>query len=92
MGERLLGTHSDRKIRVNPSLTPDTHDKLKMLALACGQITKTKLAERIIEIALNDAESVRNIQQRLAPKDNPYKVRAITINGQVFYKNGFEQK
>lgn len=83
-------TRSDKRIRVNPSLKSDTHEKLKMLALACGNMTKTKLAERIIEMALQDPKAVKNIQDRIGPKDNPYRVHAITINGKVFYKNDFE--
>jgi hypothetical protein len=78
-------TRSDKKFRVNPSLEFETHEKLKMLALAC-EVTKTKMAETIIDMVLNDVKSVENLQKNLGV-DNVFRVRATDINGKVFLRH-----
>ena len=76
---------SDKKVRVNPSLASDTHEKLEMMALAC-EVTKTKMAEIIIDMVLNDLKSVDNLQNRLGV-NNVYRVQGTDINGKVFLRH-----
>lgn len=74
---------SDKKIRVNPSLDKDTHAKLKRLALACD-IPKTKLAEEIIKLAVNNPSLIEHVQKKFNAADE-FRVIPIVANGQVHY-------
>ena len=82
---------SDKKFRVAPSIDSDTHDKLMLLALACDRMTKTKLAEEIIKLILNDGRWVKHFQDTFGPKDNPYRITTIKVNTETVYKTRYEQ-
>jgi hypothetical protein len=85
-------TRSDKKHRVAPSLDADTHDKLKLLALACDQLPKTKLTEHILVEVLNNPNWVKHLQLKFGPINNPYKILPIIANGKTIYKTDFEAK
>lgn len=74
---------SDKKVRVNPSLDQDTHRKLKRLALACD-LPKTKLAEELIKIAVNNPSLIDYIQKIYKGSDE-FRVVPIVENGKVDY-------
>lgn len=77
---------SDKKIRVNPSFDSDAHEKLVMLARACD-ITKTKMAEMIVEMVLNDEKSVQNLQDRLDVGDSPFRITTTSVNERLFFRH-----
>jgi hypothetical protein len=54
---------SDKKVRVNSSLTKAVHEKLDRLAMACG-ITKTRLAADLVELCLHNENIVNFIQDQ----------------------------
>mgnify|MGYP003857545199 CR=1 FL=1 len=60
-GERIRSERSDKKIRVNSSLTKSVHDKLDRLAMACG-VTKTGLAAHLLELCLDNENIINFIQ------------------------------
>lgn len=73
---------SDKKIRVNPSLSQATHKKLQRLAMACG-VPKTRLAEEIIEIAMNNTSFINLLQNHHHADE--FRVVPYTENGQVYF-------
>lgn len=74
---------SDKKVRVNSSLSQDTHDKLVMLATSCG-MTKTSMQERIVEAVLNSPEWVNFFQDRYN-KTGRYRITPMKENGKISY-------
>jgi hypothetical protein len=74
---------SDKKIRVNPSLDQDTHRKLKRLSLACD-LPKTKLAEEIIKIAVNNPSLIEYIQKVYNASDE-FRVVPIVDKGKIYF-------
>lgn len=72
---------SDKKINVNPNLPKDTHDKLYKLAISCG-MTKTKLAERIITMIVNDPDAVNYFQDKYNTEPQ-YRITPIIIGDRV---------
>lgn len=69
---------SDKKHRVNPGLTSDTHSKLEMLATSCG-MTKTSLAEIMITACVNSQDYVKYIQDR-HNKNPKYRVSPVIVD------------
>ncbi|WP_257349047.1 hypothetical protein [Pseudalkalibacillus decolorationis] len=85
LGKSERKTRSDKKIRVNPSLDQETHEKLDRLSIAC-HIPKTQLAYEIIKIAVNNPSLIEYLQH----KHNTYKytrVVPIVHDGEVFYQD-----
>lgn len=78
-------TRSDKKIRVNPSLDQDTHQKLLALSIATN-MTKTKLAEECIKFCLNNPTIIEYLQKKYPPISNKHKIIPIIQNGTVFYE------
>ncbi|MED3997958.1 hypothetical protein P4647_25575 [Peribacillus frigoritolerans] len=76
-------TLSDKKVRVNSSLSQDTHDKLCMLATSCGT-TKTSMQEKIVKAVLNSPEWV-NFFQVWYNKNGRYRVVPMKENGKITY-------
>lgn len=74
---------SDKKVRVNSSLSQDTHDKLVMLATSCG-LTKTSMQEKIVEAVLNSPEWINFFQDRYN-KTGRYRVIPMKENGRITY-------
>lgn len=72
---------SDKKINVNPNLPQDVHDKLKKLAISCD-MTKTKMAEKIITIMVNDPKFITHIQD-IYNKESFYRITPIVEKGKV---------
>jgi hypothetical protein len=54
-------------------------------------MTKTKLAEEIIKLILNDGRWVKHFQDTFGPKDNPYRITTIKVNTKTVYKTRYEQ-
>ncbi|UED78073.1 hypothetical protein [Brevibacillus sp. DP1.3A] len=69
---------SDKKVRVNSSLSKDTHDKLVMLATSCG-MTKTTLAEIMINTCVNSQDYVKYIQDK-HNKNPQYRVSPVIVD------------
>ncbi|HLO12795.1 MAG TPA: hypothetical protein VK190_11335 [Pseudoneobacillus sp.] len=80
----------DKGVRVNPNLTPHYHTKLKMLALACDNMTKTELAKRLIAYCLDNPEIVRKFQEIYPPADSYLRVTPLLINDHMTYKTGYD--
>lgn len=59
---------SDKKVKVLAGLSQDDHEKLQKLAISCN-MTKTKLAEHILSLALNSESHVRWYQDRYNTND-----------------------
>lgn len=84
---------SDKRTRVNPSLSQESHEKLESLALACGNMPKTKLAGELIDYCLNNPEIINLFQEQKFPFKHSYlKVIPLMINGKCVYKNIFDKK
>lgn len=81
--EGIRKERSDKKTRVNSSLDQDTHRKLKKLAISCG-MTKTMLAAKIIEMAVNN-ESVIDWFQKKYNTDDDYRIIPVKIQGKIHY-------
>lgn len=76
-------TRSDKKINVNPNLPRDSHDKLQRLAISCN-MSKTKLAETIITLMVNNTDFINHIQDK-HNKEHFYRITPIVINGELQY-------
>ncbi|WP_438770080.1 hypothetical protein [Brevibacillus sp. JB24b] len=74
---------SDKKHPILSKLDADTHDKLVKLAISCG-MTKTKLAEFLIDICLNSPDTVKAIQDKYN-KTQKYYVSPVVVNNKVEY-------
>lgn len=72
-----------KKINVNPRLDYETHKKLFKLAISCN-MSKTKMAEKIINMAVNHPDIV-NFFQDAYNTDDDFKVTPIVINKKVIY-------
>lgn len=82
---------SDKRIRVNPSLSQENNEKLERLALACGNMPKTKLAGEMIEMCLNNPDIIKWFQETKHPYKNSYlKVIPIVKNGKCYYNNVYD--
>jgi hypothetical protein len=83
---------SDKRTRVNPSLSQDDNEKLESLALACANMPKTKLAGELINYCLNNPEIVNLFQQEKFPYKHSYlKVIPVLKDGKCIYKNIFDK-
>ncbi|MGG1442147.1 hypothetical protein ABE354_08810 [Brevibacillus laterosporus] len=80
---RKRKVRSDKKHPVLSKLDFDTHDKLVKLAISCG-MTKTKLAEFLINICLNNPETVRSLQDRYNTNKN-YYVTPVLVQDKIEY-------
>jgi hypothetical protein len=76
---RTIKPKQGKKIPVQPSLPKDTHDKLKKLAISCN-MTKTKLSEKILTIAVNHPTIIKHLQDTYNT-DDFYRIAPI-INGE----------
>ena len=84
--EKSRQTRSDKKIRVNCSLDQDTHEKLERMAIACGNMPKTRMAQEIIKFCLNNPNIINYLQEKKFPyTSNNFKVVPIIKNGKCFY-------
>lgn len=72
-----------KKINVNPRLDYETHKKLFKLAISCN-MSKTKMAEKIINMAVNHPDIVNHFQNQYNTDDD-FKVVPIVINKKVVY-------
>lgn len=78
---RERAERSDKKIRVNASLSKLTHEKLDRMATACG-ITKTSLAAWYIDFCLNN-ESMINFTQQQFKEKSRFRIIPSKINGEL---------
>jgi hypothetical protein len=69
--------------RVNVSLSNKTESKLRRLATACD-MKPTTLAGMLIEIGLNDARLVSELQAEYC-KESAYRVIVVNKNGDLNY-------
>lgn len=76
-------TRQDKKINVNPAIDQDTHAKLFKLAVSCNQ-TKTKMAELIIKMAVNNP-SIIDFFQKQYNTDDHFRIVPIQKDGKIFY-------
>jgi hypothetical protein len=77
----IRAERSDKKIRVNSSLSKPVHEKLDRLAMACG-ITKTRLAAQLIELCLHNENIVNFIQDQY--KDSArFRIIPSKIDGEL---------
>jgi hypothetical protein len=74
---------SDKKVRVNASLSQETHHRLKKLAISCD-MTKTMLAAEIIEMAVNN-ESIIDWFQKKYNKYDEYRIIPVRNQGKLHY-------
>lgn len=72
-----------KKVNVNPALDHDTHKKLFKLALSC-EMSKTKMAEKIIRMAVNHPDIINYFQDSYNT-DVDFKITPIIINKEVVY-------
>lgn len=73
----------EKKVRVNPSLTEDTHRKLERLSVACG-MKKTHLASTIIEMVLNNETWVLGMQEKYNTHE-AYRIAPVRAEGKLQY-------
>jgi hypothetical protein len=82
---------SDKRIRVNPSLSPDDMEKLKLLALACENIPKTQLAQELLHFCLNNPNVIEYFQTKKHPcKQERFRIYPIIENGNVTYSSKYD--
>lgn len=74
---------SDKKTRVNPSFDQDTHDRLKRLSIACD-LSKTKMAEEIVKLAVNNPSIIDHLQGRFQASDT-FRIIPILKDGKVYF-------
>lgn len=72
---------SDKKVRVNSSLSRDVHDRLDRLATACG-ITKTSLAAYLIEVCLNNENIIQFVQKEFDEQAR-FRIIPSRVNGEL---------
>lgn len=70
---------SDKKVRVSPSLSKLTHDKLDRLAVACGS-SKSGMAEYLIELCLNN-ENILNHTQNDFREHSRFRIIPTKVDG-----------
>lgn len=70
---------SDKKTGVLSKLDNANHDKLVKLALSLN-MTKTKLAEKLIKMCLNNPETVNFLQARYNTNER-HKISPVIIDG-----------
>lgn len=78
VGEPTRKVRSDKKTGVLCKLDSDTHDKLVKLAISCN-MTKTKLAEKLITMCLNSPDTVNYLQSRYNTNEK-YKVSPVIVD------------
>lgn len=83
MSKETRGVGGKRCVRRSVSMTNDTDQKLKKLAISCN-MKQAELASLIIEKTLNTPEAVTNLQRRFNSNDQ-YWVYPVLINGEVKY-------
>jgi hypothetical protein len=79
--ERSRAERSDKKIRVNSSLSKTVHNKLDRLAMACG-VTKTGLAAYLLEICLNN-ENIINYVQDQHKDSSRFRIIPTRVDGEI---------
>ncbi|MFT9848983.1 hypothetical protein [Aneurinibacillus sp. REN35] len=82
-GGEVRKVRSDKKTRVNPALSADTHDKLERLAFACS-VPKTVLAADIIDLCVNNTNIIDYLQTKYEAPDKR-RVIPIVENGVITY-------
>lgn len=87
-GDRERGERSDKKVRVNPSISKSTHEKLDRLAVACG-VTKTSLAACFIDLCLDNENIINFIQQQFIEQSR-FRIIPTRMDGE--YKFIFTEK
>lgn len=75
---------SSKKIPVQPSLYKDSHDKLYKLGISCN-MTKTAMAEKIINMAVNHPDIIKHFQDLYNTEPNFRIVPVIDKDGKVNY-------
>lgn len=76
---------SDKKFRVQSYVSQDIHDKINKLARCCGT-SESKIVESMIEYLANNVQYVNWVQDKHSiSKDDVFRIRPITENGQVIY-------
>lgn len=87
-GRRVGNTNrkqrSDKRIRVNLSLSQETYAKLKMLAFACAEnssISTTGLASEMVELCLRQPEIINWFQKKY--RADKYRVIPVTSDNGV---------
>lgn len=83
MSKETRGVGGKRCVRRSVSMTNDTDQKLKKLAISCN-MKQAELASLIIKKTLNNPEAVTNLQRRFNLNDQ-YWVYPVLINGEVKY-------
>ena len=78
---RYRTERSDKKIRVNSSLSKGLHEKLDRLALACGT-TKTSLAAYLIELCLHN-ENIVNFVQEQHKESSRFRIIPSKVDGEL---------
>jgi hypothetical protein len=79
----IRGSGGKRIVRVNVSITNRNDSKLRRLATACD-MKPTTLAGMLIEIGLNDARLVSELQREYC-KESAYRVIVVNNNGELNY-------
>ncbi|MEC1757354.1 hypothetical protein [Schinkia azotoformans] len=74
---------NEERIRLNLTIDPDTHSKLKKMGISC-EIPKSTMAYEFLKFCVNHEQIIEIFQNRY--NENPqYKVVPIKQNGKIFY-------
>jgi hypothetical protein len=81
---RTIKPPHSKKIPVQPSLYEDSHNKLYKLAISCN-MTKTALAEKLINMAVNNPDVIEHFQELYNTEPGFRVVPVIDQEGRVTY-------